>query len=466
MIVAGISQFIFMLLFLLGDSGTFQDYIDTEDYWADQGLEITVQDMRGVLAGPAQPPPDLSVWVNALGAERFEEREQAEKKLAEAGAAARPALEKALSSRDPEVKLRAKALLEKLPAEDPESIGEMQRMALLTLSRMEDAGAAELLREYHSPEKPAEEKKVLTRAQRLSRFPADTHVFVELQTRQHPGEVVKEIHHSPLIQEKLREFWMKTGDLRIDRISFSLNAEMLRMSSAGTGILWVEGQFEPEKLAGLLDEAGLNDEEDGSVWSRDGLIVALHPNQQEVFVLFNPDESKTFDELEDLGRTLVGSDDTENKIPEALKAWIPEENEAGGLWAAARMPEDSPGIPGLPSKLQTATLTLNRRDKGFVSEFSATFANKEGAEAVKSLVDGQLAEIRKEIEEHQVPEMERILKLLEDIELSTEEEQLRIQAPLPDPIRILMVRQMEKMLGMIQQMQQRHEQMLMDQEMH
>lgn len=452
----------FMLLFLLGDSGALQDYIDVEDYWADQGLEMTVQNMREVLAGPAQPPADLSSLVTSLGAESFEEREAAEKQLAAKGAAARSALEKALSVQDPEIRQRAKNLLAKLPAADADTVGEMKRMALLTLSRMEEAGAKGLLQEV-LPENPLEEKTPLSRDERLSRFPADTHLFLQLEAGNKPGTVVKKVRNSPMIQEKLREFWMKSGDLRIDRITFSLNGEMLRMSPAGVGIVWIEGQYEAEKLTVLLDDMGLNSEEKGAVWTRDGLIIVLHPNRQEVFVLFNPDESVSYDDLEDLGKVLVGKNQRDGAVPEAVKNLLPEESKQGQLWAVARLPEDSKGIPGLPSKLLKAAVSLSRKENAFNSQFSATFADAEGAQAVKALIEGQLHEIKEEIFQHPVPEMEGYQKLLEGIKVSSESEQLNIQAALPDSFRILMVQQMEQMLGMMQQMRQRQHQMMLEQ---
>jgi tetratricopeptide (TPR) repeat protein len=70
----------------------------------------------GTTADTSEPKPipkQIAQWVEQLGDNDFKVREDASKKLWEAGAAAEPALEKAIKSDDPEVARRARELLEK-----------------------------------------------------------------------------------------------------------------------------------------------------------------------------------------------------------------------------------------------------------------------------------------------------------------------------------------------------------------
>jgi len=67
-------------------------------------------------SAPAAPPPsreDIARWVDQLGDKRFASREQASKHLWAAGQAAEPALSAALQSTDPEVRRRARDILDK-----------------------------------------------------------------------------------------------------------------------------------------------------------------------------------------------------------------------------------------------------------------------------------------------------------------------------------------------------------------
>jgi tetratricopeptide (TPR) repeat protein len=62
---------------------------------------------------PKSPPKQIAQWVEQLGDNDFKVRENASKKLWQAGAAAESALEKAVKSGDPEVVRRARELLDK-----------------------------------------------------------------------------------------------------------------------------------------------------------------------------------------------------------------------------------------------------------------------------------------------------------------------------------------------------------------
>jgi tetratricopeptide (TPR) repeat protein len=68
---------------------------------------------RGETPAPKPTAKQIAQWVEQLGDDDFTVRENASKKLWQAGAAAEPALEKAIKSDDPEVVRRARELLDK-----------------------------------------------------------------------------------------------------------------------------------------------------------------------------------------------------------------------------------------------------------------------------------------------------------------------------------------------------------------
>jgi len=109
--------FIEILLALLtggGGGNDLLDYMPTAAYWKAKGVEITAERMAAELA--TEEPADAAKLVRDLGADDFATREAAMKKLRAMGPAAAPALEQAADNDDPEVKMRARQLLQKVAA--------------------------------------------------------------------------------------------------------------------------------------------------------------------------------------------------------------------------------------------------------------------------------------------------------------------------------------------------------------
>jgi hypothetical protein len=74
---------------------------------------IVVLLARAAVPGPAAPPGQIARWIQDLGADDYATRQKASDALWAAGAAAEPALEAALRSKDPEVVRRAREILAK-----------------------------------------------------------------------------------------------------------------------------------------------------------------------------------------------------------------------------------------------------------------------------------------------------------------------------------------------------------------
>ena len=109
--------FVEILLVLLtggGGGNDLLDYLPTAAYWKAKGVETTAERMAAELA--TEEPADAAKLVRDLGADGFATREAAMQKLRAMGPAAAPALEQGAENDDPEVKMRARQLLERVAA--------------------------------------------------------------------------------------------------------------------------------------------------------------------------------------------------------------------------------------------------------------------------------------------------------------------------------------------------------------
>ncbi len=132
-----------MIILLTTGGGDLLDAIRPGDYWRVQGVEATAANMLARLhAADAAATADL---VRQLGSAQHGEREAAQGKLEALGAAARPQLQAAAESPDPEVRERAKALLEKLAGHD-QAPAIRRLMAIRTLGELKHAPALPVLR--------------------------------------------------------------------------------------------------------------------------------------------------------------------------------------------------------------------------------------------------------------------------------------------------------------------------------
>ncbi len=104
-----------LLMLLAGGGGwgnDLLDYLPTSAYWRARGIAVSVERMVSELA--LAEPADLAALIRDLGAEKHVTREAASAKLRTLGPVAIPALKKAAESDDPEVRTRARELLEGL----------------------------------------------------------------------------------------------------------------------------------------------------------------------------------------------------------------------------------------------------------------------------------------------------------------------------------------------------------------
>ncbi|MCC5850646.1 MAG: HEAT repeat domain-containing protein [Verrucomicrobia bacterium] len=152
------SLFPFLFLFLPMLEGPVQllDLVDTESYWAQYGVEVSVEGMAGILA-PAEEldAAHLQDLIDGMGAETFQAREEATRALAALGRSAEDALREALRNPDPEIATRAAQVLQQLPdtVKDPAL---HRLMVIRTLGELEGPEALALVEGFQTTEKPFE----------------------------------------------------------------------------------------------------------------------------------------------------------------------------------------------------------------------------------------------------------------------------------------------------------------------
>jgi len=148
------SGFMTLLLVLLAGGGgnDLLDYLPTEAYWKAKGVEITVERMTAELV--TGEPANAEALVRQLGADDFAVREAATVKLRQLGPAAVPALKRAAESDDPEVKIRARKLLQAAQAAGGEGKAVRRLMALRALGELGKPEALPALRRLAAAKEP------------------------------------------------------------------------------------------------------------------------------------------------------------------------------------------------------------------------------------------------------------------------------------------------------------------------
>lgn len=148
----GMMELLMLLLSGGGWGNDLLDYLPTAAYWKAKGVEVSVQRMTAELS--VAEPADLAALIRDLGAEKHETREAATAKLRAIGPVAIPALKKAADSDDPEVRTRARELLEALAATGAQANAIRRLMAIRALGELKRPEAAGPLRPLLESKEP------------------------------------------------------------------------------------------------------------------------------------------------------------------------------------------------------------------------------------------------------------------------------------------------------------------------
>ena len=110
-----LSFFVFFMSFGNQSGSEFLDYIDSKAYWDHMEIAMEAEALLPLIAPPTtRPPAEIQKLIAQLGDASFSHRKKADAELAAIGAEAAPYLREAENSKDPEIKERARKLLEKM----------------------------------------------------------------------------------------------------------------------------------------------------------------------------------------------------------------------------------------------------------------------------------------------------------------------------------------------------------------
>ncbi len=467
------SPIIFLALFFGGEN-SLSGYVNPEVYWEGRGVAYEVNALSAfLLEESGEADPDLiKQEIAKLGSADYAEREAASATLAGFGSPARSLLQAASRSRDPEVARRAKELLKKiegdLGAHDPEE----QWFALYSLSQMEDPAAKMVIQKVaQGPEsdlkasaqkylaQPAAGKVLSSAKDAVVGFPPDTRVIIQAQPWQGESEVLKRIHQSAEIQSKLIELLVKTGDIKVHRVSLAMN-EGLFTRNQGKVLIRVEADYDIERMKSLL-EKGHYREVGGNksffVYSRRTLTIVLSKDANLLFQLgFGEEESIDFGEFE---KVLNGGGEPEfSKELFADYTQLAESSliRGAGEFTGEMMQnlEDFSGVRRGQFQMDT--------DEG-AQTVSLSIVTEEGEAATAFLKYAQEENdkiqelLRNENDEWVKP----MLSLLETIEISGQAERVNVKASVGGDILLGTVDLVEKAMLQVREMRQRHEQQIL-----
>ena len=130
------------------------DFIDTGTYWKSKQVVLSVETMIDEL-GAEGPVENIDELIRQLGADDYQTRESAHRKLVAAGSAALPQLKKATGSDDLEVATRAKKIIDSLTSGGGD-VSVRRLMAIRTLGELKDARAVPALKKLLKSERPFE----------------------------------------------------------------------------------------------------------------------------------------------------------------------------------------------------------------------------------------------------------------------------------------------------------------------
>jgi hypothetical protein len=147
----GMMEMVFVLLSGGGMGNDLLDYLPTDAYWKAKGVTVSVERLVAELS-PAEPV-DTAALIRDLGADKHETREAAMQKLRALGPVALPALKKAAEADDPEVKTRARELLEGL-AGGTQAMAVRRLMAIRSLGELKKPEALPALRALLEAKEP------------------------------------------------------------------------------------------------------------------------------------------------------------------------------------------------------------------------------------------------------------------------------------------------------------------------
>jgi hypothetical protein len=462
MVGVGFLESLIMALLLLGGSANLEDFLDVEGYWSGQGVEITVENMLEELTAPAPAGDEMVLWVEQLGAASFDEREAAEAKLRNAGHGVKALLGKAMRSSDPEIRMRARRILDLLPEKMPGQDHLRARLALITLSRMEEEEAKQQFVRFSKQEGPLSDMARQMLAYRVPRQREDEDRFALVSgqsiavarfqriIQNEDSAVVRELRASPGIQSGLLKMWQLTGHVRIREATASFSFSNAAMPPEGEGCFVIKGQFEPGKIHALLKDSRFTPDEQHEFWKGKQLVIRVAPDGTQIsgFVR-GPGEDPS---AKDLTSVLEKGG---SSLPQHTRQFFPAVPDAL-VQVGFPIPEAMPLIPGIQAQPESVSFQMGRNGGDLNLKWVLLFGQEEDANGMQEFLQGEIDSSKKMLAEEDLLEVAVFVDLLDGIRLAAEGRQVQVSMEVSEDLQVRLIRTVEQWMSMMRGIQNHH----------
>ena len=388
-----------LMLMLIGRGGGNEllDYMSTAGYWKAKGVAVTLENMTAELGPQTQVPDradDIATLVKDLGADAYDARESAQKKLVAMGPVALPQVQAAAKSDDPEVAQRAREVLRQIrPSQKGGAMAKAVRrlMAIRALGELKDPKALPVLRPLLGAAEPfvadfARRAVARIEGQAPPRtdqgrdagkddvwlLPAGCALAAHMSFPRGEQVSIDTVldNAGPLLAGDNRERALamltqavlsvaeRVGNVRLDAITVGVSG---RFAPAGFIVAIVRGQYDPVALKTAMRQLSprVRTREVGGieVFSADGEDVAfLIVSDRCLAVVTGPGHNLPIEPVARALRARQGGLATNDKLARLIKRL----DRKGGLWAAATLTDAYRQVEFF-SPFDTATLVGRRQ---------------------------------------------------------------------------------------------------------
>lgn len=448
-----------LLAMLLGGESSLSGYLEPALYWHQREIVSDLDTLSALLVLPEVNGEKTEEWVAQLGAERFAEREAASLALSKMGDAARPALDQAAKSRDPEVSQRAKRLLKSLQPADEEQKRLDQLMALYSLARMASPEAQALLRKV--AEGPDAEWQALARRllqttevmrlsqsnlEVLSAFPETTTGFMQLRPETYASAWAKAIRASATMQEILVKVIALTGDIDLQRMTLGVNANTF-LESDGKLQGRIELRYDTEKLKTALLKTRFKAaaETDEKVILTSGPLALMLVDERNILFVMEP---LSRNEIQAPKEWALLKGTGEGVLSAGFKDLMTELPEQAMFRAAWLVPEKLAAKVDALAGVEKVIAHGNRKENGIGAEMVLLAKDPAAAEKARDYCLKQINETKTLLANEDLLNVRPYMDFFEKVQVMGEEGRVKIQAELQIDV-------MQAFLNQVEQTQQR-----------
>jgi len=454
------------ILMLLGGDGPNEllDLFPTKAYWESESVEISPETM---LAEIKEPPKeaDASALIKDLGAEKFQVREAAHKKILAMGPAVLPQITPLLKSADPEVVARAQQIVQSLSG-GAERTAVRRLMAIRTLGELKYAKALPVLKgltkskelfvadyarravaaieggTYSPPSLSPQQRMadvwmlpkgcgVVAQCTMSGATKFDLEQFMQgmapLTGSRDPQEIVKQMLRG------LLSIIYKIGNVRVDSVTLGV-ADDIGGHKTGYVVLIVRGLYDADKAKAALAESmaprgQVKKIGQLEVHCPDDEVAMIFASNHQFVLMAGPEEENL--PLADVARAVRSGKGTLEDNKE-LAGLIRAVDRSGPIWAAAKMSPAYREALTILAPFQAMTFSTAKAKDGLLLTLNAQGEDEEKVNAAVAEFKARLKEAMEQAKgaAENMPAVKPAIELLQGIQVSQDAANVRITAPL------------------------------------